>query len=148
MLASETEEISSLLQKTMIKKYGSEKLNLHFANTRDTLCYATNNNQNATLQLIKSNVDLAIVVGGYNSSNTSHIVELLEEKLDTYFISDETKIISKETISHFNLSNKAEQISNNYLLNKNIINIAITSGASCPDATVDNVIKKIVSFFE
>jgi 4-hydroxy-3-methylbut-2-enyl diphosphate reductase len=147
MLASETEEISTLLQAAIIKKYGSENLSNHFANTRDTLCYATNNNQNATLQLLKSDVDLAIVVGGYNSSNTSHIVELLEEKFKTYFISDETKLISEKTISHFTLSNKTESKSENYLPNKEVINIAITSGASCPDATVDSVIKKIVGFF-
>ena len=148
MLASETEEISSLLEETMNKKFDSDKLEIHFANTRDTLCYATNNNQNATLQLLKSNVDLAIVVGGYNSSNTSHIVELLEEKIDTFFISDETKLYSKESILHFDLAKKTEQISKNYLPNKPYINIAITSGASCPDATVDNVIKKIAGFFK
>ena len=147
MLASETEEISALLQTTIIEKYGSDNLSNHFANTRDTLCYATNNNQNATLQLLKSDVDLAIVVGGYNSSNTSHIVELLEGKFKTYFISDETKLISKKTISHFSLSNKTESKSENYLPNNEVINIAITSGASCPDATVDSVIKKIVGFF-
>jgi len=147
MLASETEEISTLLKTTMLKKYDEDNLLNHFANTRDTLCYATNNNQNATLQLMNSNADLAIVVGGYNSSNTSHIVELLEEKFKTYFISDETKLISEKTISHFTLSNKTESKSENYLPNKEVINIAITSGASCPDATVDSVIKKIVGFF-
>lgn len=148
MLASETEDISSLLKNLFLKKFGEDELYNHFANTRDTLCYATNNNQNATLQLMNIKVDLAIVVGGYNSSNTSHIVELLEEKFKTYFISDETKLISKESISHFDLSKKQNTVTNNFLPDKEIVDIAITSGASCPDATVDNVIKRIVSFFE
>jgi len=148
MLASETEDISSLFKSTMFKKYGEDNLSNHFANTRDTLCYATNNNQSATLKLMDINADLAIVVGGYNSSNTSHIVELLEEKFKTYFISDETKLTSKESISHFILSEKRESVTKNYLPEKEIIDIAITSGASCPDSTVDKVIKRIVSFFE
>ncbi len=148
MLASETEDISALLKTAITKKYGEENLQNHFANTRDTLCYATNNNQNATLQLMNTNADIAIVVGGYNSSNTSHIVELLEEKFITYFISDETKLHSKDSISHFLLSEKSVVVSKNYLPQKEIINIAITSGASCPDATVDKVIKRIISFFE
>ena len=148
MLASETEEISALLNTTMLKKHGENKSSNHFANTRDTLCYATNNNQSATLELMNTNADLSIVVGGYNSSNTSHIVELLEEKFNSYFISDETKLISKKSITHFLLSEKRERVSANYLPEKEIIDIAITSGASCPDSTVDKVIKRIVSFFE
>ena len=78
MLASETQEIAELLKSTMIKKYGQTKLDSHFADTRDTLCYATYDNQEATYGLLESEADFAIVVGGYNSSNTSHIVELCE----------------------------------------------------------------------
>lgn len=148
MLASETEEISLIIKDAMIKKYGEAELENHFANTKDTLCYATNNNQNATLKLMDNNVDFAIVVGGYNSSNTSHIVELLEEKFDTYFISDEANLISDNAISHFKLDSQQIKTTENYLPNKDIIDIAITSGASCPDATVDKVIKKVASFFE
>ncbi|HKI79556.1 MAG TPA: hypothetical protein VKA26_13525, partial [Ignavibacteriaceae bacterium] len=86
MLATETQEIADYLKETMIKKYGIENLKNHFADTRDTLCYATNDNQEATYGLLKKDADFAIVVGGYNSSNTSHIVELCEEKIMTYFI--------------------------------------------------------------
>ncbi len=147
MLASETDDISSLLKATMIRKHGDDNLTKYFANTRDTLCYATNNNQSATLKLMDINADLAIVVGGYNSSNTSHIVELLEDKFETYFITDESKLTSDKSISHFILAEKRERVTKNYLPRKEIIDIAITSGASCPDATVDKVIKRIVSFF-
>jgi 4-hydroxy-3-methylbut-2-enyl diphosphate reductase len=148
MLASETEEISELLKTTMIKKYGTKNINNHFADTRDTLCYATNNNQKATLELIKSDVDLAIVVGGYNSSNTSHIVELLQQKHPTYFILDESKIISKNSIKHFLLDKQKETVTNNYLPSVEKIKIAITSGASCPDATVDKVIQRIINVLQ
>lgn len=147
MLASETQEIADCLKDTMIKKYGNEKINNHFADTRDTLCYATNDNQQATLKLLKEEADLAVVVGGYNSSNTSHIVELLESKFNTYFISDETKLISKYKIQHFNKNLKAEKISENYLPENENLKIIITSGASCPDSVVESVMLKLLSFY-
>ncbi len=147
MLASETEAIANLLRETMIKKYGIENLNEHFADTRDTLCYATYDNQEATYGLLKEKADFAIVVGGYNSSNTSHIVELCEEKLETYFISSEEKIISANEIKHYNFHSKQEINKINYLPRKNPVDIILTSGASCPDAVVDRILQKILSFF-
>ena len=147
MLASETQAIADLVRDAMIKKYGNEKIKKHFADTRDTLCYATNDNQSATLGLMKEEADLAIVVGGYNSSNTSHLVELLEEKFPTYFISEADKIISEQTINHFNLHSHAEKTTNNYLPSKRPVTIAVTSGASCPDSIVDEVLNKLISFF-
>jgi len=148
MLASETEEIANCLSDTMEKKYGKENLNNHFADTRDTLCYATNDNQQATIELLKEDVDFAIVVGGYNSSNTSHIVELLEEKFNTYFISDQTKIISDKKIQHFDYGLKTERISENYLPKKELVTIIITSGSSCPDSVVESVMLKLLSYFD
>lgn len=147
MLASETEAIANLLRETMIKKYGIENLKEHFVDTRDTLCYATYDNQEATYGLLEEKADFAIVVGGYNSSNTSHIVELCEEKLGTYFISSEEKIISSNEIMHYNFHSKQEIIKINYLPMKNPVDIILTSGASCPDAVVDRVLQKILSFF-
>jgi 4-hydroxy-3-methylbut-2-en-1-yl diphosphate reductase len=148
MLATETQEIVDYLRKVMIKKYGIENINEHFADTRDTLCYATNDNQEATYGLLRKEADLAIVVGGYNSSNTGHIVELCQEKLPTYFISSEEKILDSKHISHFDIQTKEEKITNNFLPLKGKINIALTSGASCPDATVEAVLRKLVSFFD
>ena len=148
MLASETQEISNILKETMLKKYGAENLNLHFADTRDTLCYATNDNQQATFGLLKTDADLAIVVGGYNSSNTSHIVELLEKKFPTYFISSDKEIISKNRIKHFDLSTKTIMESKSFIPNKSKVKIALTSGASCPDADVENVLRKLLSFYK
>jgi len=147
MLATETQAIADLLKDTMIKKYGAENIKNHFADTRDTLCYATNDNQEATYGLLKESADFAIVVGGYNSSNTSHIVELCEEKLPTYFISSEEKILSDKSISHFDIHHHKENETENYLPQKAVVDIILTSGASCPDAVVEAVLRKIHSFF-
>ena len=149
MLATETQEIANFLKNTMIKKYDPAQIKEHFADTRDTLCYATNDNQQATLGLLKEQADFAIVVGGYNSSNTSHIVELCEEKLPTYFISSAKDIESNTSINHFDFYNKKEITSNNYMSgNKKVIKIILTSGASCPDTIVDTVLDKLISFFD
>ena len=148
MLATETQEIADFLKDTMIKKYGKANYKDHFADTRDTLCYATNDNQQATIGLLKEEADLAIVVGGYNSSNTSHIVELCEEKLPTYFINSAKEIENSTTLNHFNFHNKTKTEKINYLpKNKGITRIILTSGASCPDTIVDAVLDKILGFY-
>jgi len=148
MLAIETQAIADFLKKTMVMKFGEQKIKDHFADTRDTLCYATNDNQESTYGLLKGNADFAIVVGGYNSSNTSHIVELCEDKLRTYFIASADKIISRNRISHFDIKSKREIETENFLPIKKTVDIILTSGASCPDAVVDQVLQKILSFFD
>lgn len=149
MLASDTQAISDFLKQVMIKHYQLTEVNTEerFADTRDTLCYATNDNQTAVSGMLQTDADLAIVVGGYNSSNTSHLVELCEEKLPTYFISNEEKIISAKDILHYNFHTKEEVLTSNYLPSKAPVKILITSGASCPDALVEGVIQKMVSYF-
>lgn len=140
MLASETREISLILEKAVTQKYGKNS----FADTRDTLCYATSENQDATNGLIESGGDLAIVVGGYNSSNTSHLVELLEEKMPTYYIQDENEIISKSSIKHLDIHTGEIKTTSNWLdSERQTMEILVTSGASCPDALVDLVIEKV-----
>lgn len=147
MLATETQEIADYLKQTMIKKYGDESIKEHFADTRDTLCYATNDNQQATIGLLKKQADIAIVIGGYNSSNTSHIVELCEEKLPTYFINSVREIESETSINHFDFHKDKRLTSKSYLPTKRPAKIILTSGASCPDTMVDEVLDKILSFF-
>ena len=148
MLASETESITAYIRSVMIEKYGLENIKNHMADTRDTLCYATNDNQTATLSLMEKTHDLAIVVGGYNSSNTTHLVEILETKFPTYFIKDESEIISKNEIHSFNIHQKFVEQRPSFLPNLPHVNIAITSGASCPDRLVDEVIQRILTLFE
>jgi len=147
MLASDTQAIADFLKQVMIKKYGSDKMNEHFADTRDTLCYATNDNQSAVSGMLETKADLAIVIGGYNSSNTSHLVELCEEKLPTYFIRNEEKLISQRDILHYDLHAKQEILTSNYLPQRIPAKILITSGASCPDSIVEAVINKIVDLY-
>ena len=150
MLASDTQAISDYLKQVMIKKYALDESNVEerFADTKDTLCYATKDNQTAVYGLVTQDADLAIVVGGYNSSNTSHLVELCEEKLPTYFISGADKIISEKEISHFDFHTKEEKTTLDFLPAKKPVKILITSGASCPDAIVQQVIEKLNSFFD
>lgn len=143
MLASETQEISDYLASVMEQKFGAENLSDHFANTRDTLCYATNDNQSATIALMDEEADLAFVIGGYNSSNTTHLVELCVQKFNTYFIKDEHEIKSKNLINHFDIHSHTLKETVDYLPEKRPLKIVLTSGASCPDATVDRVIQRI-----
>jgi len=149
MLASETQAIADLMKNTMIEKFGAETIDEHFADTSDTLCYATYDNQRATLGLIEGGADFAIVAGGYNSSNTSHIVELCEEKLPVYFISGADEILSADEIKHYDIHSHTELTTKNWLQNKDgePTEIILTSGASCPDAILDEVLQKIVSYF-
>ncbi|MEN9697636.1 MAG: hypothetical protein RLZ56_1057 [Bacteroidota bacterium] len=146
-LATDTQAISDHLKGIMIQKFGSESISNHFADTRDTLCYATNDNQSAVIGLLNVPSDLAIVMGGKNSSNSSHLVELCEQKLPTYFIDDASKIVSADEIIHTNWQTKETKSKNNYLPKKDVVKISITSGASCPDAVVESVIQKIAQYF-
>jgi len=147
MLASETQDIADFLKQAIIKKFGETDLKNHFADTRDTLCYATNDNQDSTYELLKTKADLALVVGGYNSSNTSHLVELCEKHFPTYFINSEKEIISDIEIRHFDLHTKLLRTSYSFLPKKNPAKIVLTSGASCPDTLVDRVLIKLLAYF-
>lgn len=147
MLATETQTIADYFKSVMIQKYGLNKLSEHFSDTRDTLCYATNENQDATYGLLETDADLAIVVGGYNSSNTSHLVELCEQKFPTYFISSAKEIKDSKTIHHFDYRTKAHKITQNFLPAKEA-KIIITSGASCPDSMLEEIIIKINGFMK
>ena len=149
MLASETQEISEYFKNTMIQKYGLDNIKDHFADTRDTLCYATNDNQKSTLELLNTKADIAIVIGGFNSSNTTHLVELCEEKFPTYFVSSANDILSPSEITHFNIRTKQKEKSTlNPPITDKKYSIIITSGASCPDSIMQQVMDKILSLFQ
>lgn len=145
MLATETQDIADYLKNIMLQKHGADALSLHFADTRDTLCYATNDNQSATQGLLDQKADLAFVVGGYNSSNTTHLVEMLENHFPTYFINDENNLQSDGSIIHFDIHEKSLTEKQVEWTQKPHLKVIITSGASCPDATVDRVIRKILT---
>ena len=147
MLASETQEITDYLRGVLIQKYGEAAIKTHMADTRDTLCYATNDNQSSTYALAETSPDLAIVVGGYNSSNTTHLVEILEKTIPTFFIKGADELLSNNKVRSFNIHNKTIE-EQPFLPNNYPLKIAITSGASCPDAIVDRVMMKILDLME
>jgi len=148
MLASDTQDIADFLKQTMTETYGlpaGAAPDKHFADTRDTLCYATNDNQTAVTHMLSTPADMAFVVGGYNSSNTSHLVELCEKALPTHFVNDAQKILSREALLHFDFHQKKEILVNGYWPSASPVRILLTSGASCPDALVEGVVQKLVS---
>lgn len=146
MLATETQEIAALLKAAMSSRYGESEVNIHFADTRDTLCYATYENQEAVEGLISAGGDLAIVVGGYNSSNTSHLVELCLKVMPTYHIKDANEILNESRIRHRDFHSAEIIESNDWLPNdRSKVEIVLTAGASCPDVLVDQVISRIAA---
>lgn len=149
-LASDTQAIAEYLKNVVMQHFSltEENIGERFADTRDTLCYATLDNQTAVGGMLETDADLAIVIGGYNSSNTSHLVELCEEKLPTYFIKDADKMLNKNTIVHADWKTKVESTTTDFLPAKTPVKVLITSGASCPDALVEDVIRKLVSFYD
>ncbi len=149
MLATDTQAIADYLKNVMLIKFAAEdKPEDRFADTRDTLCYATNDNQSAVYGLLETPADFAIVVGGYKSSNTSHLVELCEEKLSTFYIESAANLISDKEILHYNFHEQKEYLSAIDLGKSKPVRILMTSGASCPDAVVEAVINRLVSFFD
>jgi 4-hydroxy-3-methylbut-2-enyl diphosphate reductase len=148
MLASDTQGIADYLRSVMVTRYGVASIAEHFADTRDTLCYATNDNQQATMALFEQPADLAVVVGGYNSSNTSHLVELCELHMPTVFIQSEDDLLNAQTLRSFNLHKGVVEELVDILPQKNKPRIVVTSGASCPDSIVDRVIHKLVGYYK
>lgn len=148
-LATDTQAISDYLKGVIRQHYSltDADIQTRFADTRDTLCYATNDNQSAVTGMLNTPADLAVIVGGYNSSNTSHLVELCEQKLPSFFINSADKILSNENILHCNWQTKEETVTTGFLPGRQPVKILITSGASCPDAIVEEVIHRLVSFY-
>jgi 4-hydroxy-3-methylbut-2-enyl diphosphate reductase len=148
-LATDTQAIADYLKQIMIQHYRLDNTTIQtrFADTRDTLCYATNDNQTAVNHLLKTKAQLAFVVGGANSSNSSHLVELCEAVVPTYFIDSHSKLLNQNEILNCNWKTKELAIIKNYLPQEKEVNILITSGASCPDAEVENLIEQLAKFY-
>ena len=149
-LSSDTQAIADYLKQIIIQHYqlAPHQVADHFADTRDTLCYATNDNQTAVQHMLLTPADLGIVIGGYNSSNSSHLVELCEHKLPTWFIDSADRLLSHQQIEHRRWDTKELMIREGYLPANNPTSILITSGASCPDAVVESVIRKLAGFYQ
>ncbi|BAY82446.1 hypothetical protein NIES267_19260 [Calothrix parasitica NIES-267] len=141
MLKGETEHIGKLFERTMMKKYDPTELNQHFQSF-NTICDATQERQDAMLELVEEKLDFMVVIGGFNSSNTAHLQEISEErKIPSYHVDSVERILSENRIEHRQLNGNIE-ISDKWLPDGNII-VGITSGASTPDKVVEDVINKI-----
>ena len=147
MLAEETKDVAAIMRDAMLRKYGEERIEHHFADTNDTLCYATNWNQNATKSLIDAQPDLAVIVGGYNSSNTSHLVEICSTVMPSYLISSSDELLSAQEIRHFDIHTRELTVTDQWLPQELPVSVAITSGASCPDVLLNAVVEKIAGYF-
>ena len=148
MLAAETQEVAAIIKLGMQQLYGDEDLEYHFADTSDTLCYATNENQRATQYLLNAGADLAVIVGGYNSSNTSHLVEICRDVMPTYLVESSAELLSSQRIRHFDIQAKERIITTDWLPRDLPVRLAVTSGASCPDVLVNQVISTIAGYFD
>lgn len=141
MLRGETEEVQRRLRAAMIQKYGEAELSKHFR-FFDTICGATQDRQDALEKLLRDPLDLLLVIGGYNSSNTSHLAEMGEAKLPTYFIKNAAKMLSDQVIQHYNQHEKREVETRGWLP-QGQVTVGITAGASCPNNLIEDVIHRL-----
>ncbi|MHC1768978.1 MAG: 4-hydroxy-3-methylbut-2-enyl diphosphate reductase [Verrucomicrobiia bacterium] len=141
MLRGETEEVQRRIRAAMVARYGESELPKHFR-FFDTICGATQDRQDALQKLLAEPMDLLLVIGGYNSSNTSHLAEMGEAKLPTYFIKNAAKMASGEMIVHYNQHLHREVETRNWLPSGKIT-VGVTAGASCPNNLIEDVIRRL-----
>jgi len=141
MLRGETEEVQRRIKAAMEKKHGGGNLPSHFR-FFDTICGATQDRQDALEKMLKEPMNLLIVVGGYNSSNTSHLAEMGEKVLPTYFIKNAAKMVSDKLIIHYNL-HKQQEVETRDWLPDGKITVGITAGASCPNNLIEDAIRRL-----
>ena len=144
MMRGETEEVQRRIKKAIEDRFGEKKMGEHFR-FFDTICGATQERQDALRDLLVEPPDLLLVVGGYNSSNTSHLAEMGEAKLPTYFIRNCTKMISTDEIEHYDQHAQKEKRTKGWLP-KGKVKIGVTAGASCPNNVIEETIAKLFQF--
>lgn len=141
MLKTETEAIGKLFERTMMRKYNTAELNDHFQSF-NTICDATQERQDAMFKLVDEQLDLMVVIGGYNSSNTTHLQEIsIEHQIPSYHIDSDVRILADNRIEHKPLGKELE-ITENWLPTGKIV-VGVTSGASTPDKVVEDAIERI-----
>ncbi|MBI3851508.1 MAG: 4-hydroxy-3-methylbut-2-enyl diphosphate reductase [Verrucomicrobia bacterium] len=141
MLRGETEEVQHRLKAAMIRKYGEAEIDKHFR-FFDTICGATQDRQDALQKLLQEPLDLLLVIGGYNSSNTSHLAEMGEAKLPTYFVKNAAKMESDKLIKHYD-QHKSQEVETRDWLPAGKITVGVTAGASCPNNLIEDTIRRL-----
>lgn len=141
MLRGETEEVQRRLKHAMALKYGEAALPAHFR-FFDTICGATQDRQDALEKLLLQPLELLLVIGGYNSSNTSHLAEMGESRLPTYFIKNAAKMVSDEVIVHYD-QHKHQEVETTGWLPAGNVTVGITAGASCPNNLIEDAIRRL-----
>jgi 4-hydroxy-3-methylbut-2-enyl diphosphate reductase len=141
MLRSETEKIQHRIRDAITARDNGSSANFRYF---DTICGATQERQDALFQLLDESLDLLLVVGGYNSSNTTHLVEIGEKKLPTWFIRNADCMISAGEIRHFDIHQKIEVVSRDWLAGTPFLTIGITAGASCPNNLIEDAISRVL----
>jgi 4-hydroxy-3-methylbut-2-en-1-yl diphosphate reductase len=141
MLRGETEEVQRRIRAAMDKKYGAAESAKHFR-FFDTICGATQDRQDALEKLLAEPLDLLLVIGGYNSSNTSHLAEMGEAKLPTFFIKNAAKMVSDKEIVHYDQHLHREVETTNWLPSGKLT-VGVTAGASCPNNLIEEVIRRL-----
>jgi len=141
MLRGETEEVQRRLKNAMVRKYGEAALPQHFR-FFDTICGATQDRQDALEKLLRQPLDLLLVIGGYNSSNTSHLAEMGEARLPTFFIKNAAKMVSEKLIVHYD-QHKHQEVETSNWLPAGDVTVGITAGASCPNNLIEDAIRRL-----
>jgi len=141
MLRGETEEVQRRIRQAIIDRDGPELAGKNFR-FFDTICGATQERQDALRELLNVPMNLLIVVGGYNSSNTSHLAEMGEEKLPTYFVLNASRLLSDKEILHYDLHQRQEVVAKNWLPPGRIV-VGITAGASCPNNLIEETLLRL-----
>ncbi len=142
MLRGETEEVQRRIRQAVLDRDGPEFGGKNFR-FFDTICGATQERQDALREMLLSAMDVLLVVGGYNSSNTSHLAEIGQERLPTFFIRNASRLESAEKIVHYDLHAKQETTSTNWLKTDGAIVVGVTAGASCPNNLVEDTITRV-----
>lgn len=142
MLSSESMEIANRLRDAMIRRYGEAEASRRFRHF-DTICSATQDRQDAVLKLVREGVDLMIVVGGYNSSNTGHLVEISLEHCPAYHVKDAECIFSRDVIQHKKVMAQDILETRGWLPEGNV-RLGVTAGASTPNRVIEEVIQRIL----
>jgi 4-hydroxy-3-methylbut-2-enyl diphosphate reductase len=141
MLRGETEDVQRRIRSAMEKKFGAADLPKHFR-FFDTICGATQDRQDALEKLLTEPLDFLVVIGGYNSSNTSHLAEMGESRLPTYFIKNAAKMVSGDLIVHYN-QHLHKEVETQHWLPKGNVKVGVTAGASCPNNLIEDVIRRL-----